>query len=391
MPMIIHSRPGLQQKGRKEKKNIRVFSSHCPAPPLAIIGAYPQHSSICIADCRECDLVRQAGVSDDLGGHGAGDGFVGFGGGEARGNVARARGGQEAVDAAFAKAPKIDVVYHIAALVGPFHDKNLYTAVNYHGTLHVMEAAKKGQVPRFVNSSSPSTRFTGADMEGLREDEMEIPTTFLALYAGSKAAAEQEVTKAATNTFMTINVAPHQVYGPHDQLFLPNLLETMGNGRLRIFGKGRNKISVCYVDNYCHGLMCGADALVPDFIGMGQFYIITDGPEQYFWDILNDAGMSMGFQDLTTKFHLPTPLLMTIAYICNVVGFLIGKKLKLNPFNVKMLTIHRYFSIENATRDLKYEPLFEFDPSWKRTIEWYKINWLPGYLERETKGCKKSN
>jgi nucleoside-diphosphate-sugar epimerase len=299
---------------------------------------------------------------------------------------------QEAVDAAFAKAPKIDVVYHIAALVGPFHDKNLYTAVNYHGTLHVMEAAKRCQVPRFVNSSSPSTRFTGADMEGLREDEMEIPTTFLALYAGSKAAAEQEVTKAATNTFMTINVAPHQVYGPHDQLFLPNLLETMGNGRLRIFGKGRNKISVCYVDNYCHGLMCGADALVPDFCGMGKFYIITDGPEQYFWDILNDAGMAMGFQDLTTKFHLPTALLMTIAYICNVVGFLIGKKLKLNPFNVKMLTIHRYFSIENAKRDLEYEPLFEFDPSWKRTIEWYKINWLPGYLERETKGCsKKSN
>jgi len=30
---------------------------------------------------------------------------------------------------------------------------------------------------------------------------------------------------------------------------------------LRVFGDGENVCSFCYVDNYCHGLMCGADAL----------------------------------------------------------------------------------------------------------------------------------
>lgn len=54
------------------------------------------------------------------------------------------------VQAAFEKAPKIDVVYHIAALVGPFHDKDKYAAVNYEGTLTIIEMCKKYKVPRLV-------------------------------------------------------------------------------------------------------------------------------------------------------------------------------------------------------------------------------------------------
>jgi hypothetical protein len=39
-----------------------------------------------------------------------------------------------------------------------------------------------------------------------------------------------------------VAVAPHQVYGPRDNLFLPNILEAAGTGRLRVMGNGRNKI-----------------------------------------------------------------------------------------------------------------------------------------------------
>eukprot|EP00565_Helicotheca_tamesis_P002643 CAMPEP_0185728516 /NCGR_PEP_ID=MMETSP1171-20130828/3823_1 /TAXON_ID=374046 /ORGANISM="Helicotheca tamensis, Strain CCMP826" /LENGTH=384 /DNA_ID=CAMNT_0028397231 /DNA_START=75 /DNA_END=1229 /DNA_ORIENTATION=- len=296
---------------------------------------------------------------------------------------------KECVDAAFDSEEKIDVVYHIAALVGPFHDKSKYMAVNYHGTMHVLENCKKNKVPKLVFSSSPSTRFTGGDIEGLREDEMPIPDKFLQLYAETKAYAEQEVTKANDPpNLYTIAVAPHQVYGPHDSLFLPNLLETMGNGRLRIFGKGDNKISVCYVDNYCHGLICGADALYDDSPALAKFYVVTDGPEVFFWKMINEAGMAMGFKDLFSKFHLSYYFLMTIAHICDGLGYILGKKFKLNPFNVKMLTIHRYFSIENAKRDLEYEPLFKYEDAWQTTIGWFLKNWLPGY---EAKTGKKYN
>jgi len=277
----------------------------------------------------------------------------------------------------------VDIVYHIAALVGPFHDRDKYYAVNFTGTMNLLEACRKFKIGKFVYASSPSTRFHGGDVTGQTEDELTFPKTYLQLYAETKAAAEQEVTKACTDSLLTVSVAPHQVYGPYDSLFLPSLLETAGNERLRVFGSGKNKISVCYVDNYCHGLMCGADALKPGSNVLGKFYVITDGVDVLFWEFVNEAGVAMGFTDLFSKFHLPVWLLMGLAYICNVVGFIINKKLKLNPFNVKMLVIHRYFSIENAKKDLSYEPVVEHKEAWASTIKWFKINWLPTYLKNK--------
>jgi sterol-4alpha-carboxylate 3-dehydrogenase (decarboxylating) len=292
----------------------------------------------------------------------------------------------EAVNAAFADHGPIDVCLHIGALVGPFYDYEKYMEVNYHGTVRIINACRNYEVSRLVYSSSPSTRFTGDDVTGQTEDELPMPKKWLAMYAEAKAHGEMAVTAACNNSdFLTVSVAPHQIYGPHDNLFLSNLLQTAGNNRLRIFGPGRNKISVCYVDNYCHGLLCGADALVPDSPVLGKFYVITDGEPQYFWDMLNEAIIAMGFTDLTTKMHLPIWLLFTLAYIANVIGYLTNTKLKLNPFNVKMLTIHRYFSIQNAIKDLKYQPVKPFKEAWPATIAWFKTNWLPTFLEETGK------
>ena len=89
---------------------------------------------------------------------------------------------------------------------------------------------------------------------------------------------------------------------------------------------------------------------------------------------------------LEEKFHLPTALLMGIAYICNVLGWVLRRKFKLNSFNVKMLTIHRYFSIGNAKRDLNYKPILNTQEGWSSTIDWFKEHWLPVYLERKKAG-----
>jgi UDP-glucose 4-epimerase len=81
----------------------------------------------------------------------------------------------------------VNVVFHIAALVGPFHEPKMYETVNYTATLHINDACRKYKAPKLVFSSSPSTRFTGADICGLTEDDLSIPNKFLALYAQTKA------------------------------------------------------------------------------------------------------------------------------------------------------------------------------------------------------------
>jgi nucleoside-diphosphate-sugar epimerase len=68
----------------------------------------------------------------------------------------------------------VDCVFHIAALVGPYHPQELYFKVNYEGTLNVIDACKTLGIRKIVMSSSPSTRFDGNDINGLREDQLSI-------------------------------------------------------------------------------------------------------------------------------------------------------------------------------------------------------------------------
>lgn len=314
------------------------------------------------------------------------------------------------VDIAFRACPGCEMIYHIAALVGPYHPKEAYDKVNYQGTVHLLDACTKYKVKRFVMSSSPSTRFPYPDpnVEGLTEEQLkeknggDYAPVFLQPYAETKAKGEQAVRSACGKNeedFLSIAVAPHQVYGPRDGLFLPSLLETAGSGKLRIFGEGNNKISFCHVDNYCHGLILGGEALYPGSPALGKFYIVTDGGALKFWDVLDQAVVAMGFKSLHKKFHLPAWFMMTIAYITVFIGniwaaltgtpkHVINYKLKLNPFAVKMLIIHRYFDISGAQRDLKYEPIITFEQGWAETIEWFQKNWLPKYLEKNNNKSK---
>ncbi|KAH8090240.1 3-beta-hydroxy-delta-5-steroid dehydrogenase [Aureococcus anophagefferens] len=255
-----------------------------------------------------------------------------------------------------------DCVWHNAAAVGPFHPKPLYTRVNYEGTLNVLMACKKRGVPKLVFSSSP----------------------YLQEYAGTKAAAELEVSKACCDDLLTVSVAPHQVYGPRDNLFLPNLLENAGNGRLRVFGPGYNRI--CFTPSTTTATASSSPALVPKSPALGNFYICTDGTthpggEQYllFWKELDRAVVGMGFSSLWAKFHYPTWFLTPIAAVCEVIGWILGTTLKLNLFNVRVLVMHRG-STSRRGRDLKFKPIIAYE-GWTETIAWFREHWLPTYAK----------
>jgi len=293
-----------------------------------------------------------------------------------------------------------DCVWHLAAAVGPFHPHDLYERVNYHGTLNVIEACQKHKVPKLVNSSSPSTRFTGEDIDGWTEDQMpKLPLkSYMAEYAATKAKGEMAVTEACCDELLTVSVAPHQVYGPRDNLFLPNVLESAGTGRLRVFscartGYGHNRVCMTHVDNYCHGLIIAADALYKESPALGKFYIVTDAdthphPEGYieFWKEVDIPIQRMGFQSIWDKWKLSFWFIMPIAYLCNLIGWLFGIKMKLNPFSVHMMTMHRWFDTSAAKRDLKYEPIISYREGWEDTAFWFRENWLPKFTNQGITG-----
>ena len=163
-----------------------------------------------------------------------------------------------------------DCVWHNAAAVGPFHPRELYHRVNVQGTINIIEACRQHKVPKIVMSSSPSTRFDGSDVDGLTEDQMpKLPLRrWMQDYAETKALGEMAMTAANCDSLLTIAVAPHQVYGPRDNLFMPNVLEAGGNGTLRIFAEGKNRVCFTHVDNYAHGLIIAERALYK--VGAGR-------------------------------------------------------------------------------------------------------------------------
>jgi nucleoside-diphosphate-sugar epimerase len=299
-----------------------------------------------------------------------------------------------ALDAAFKGA---DCVWHNAAAVGPFHPMDLYDKVNHQGTLRVIEACKRAGVRKCVMSSSPSTRFTGEDIDGLSEDEMPaLPLkSYMQAYAGSKARGELAMRAACSDDFMTVAVAPHQVYGARDNLFMPNVMEAAGSGRLRVFasartGRGFNRVCFTHVDNYAHGLIISERALYKGSPALGKFYIVTDGDTHpfsdgylYFWVVVDHAAREMGFRALFNRAKLPDWFLLPLARVSDLFTMITGINLKLNTFNVRVLTMHRWFAIDAAVRDLKFKPVIGFREGWADTIAWFQQHWLPKYHERQ--------
>eukprot|EP00511_Aplanochytrium_stocchinoi_P000379 CAMPEP_0204823510 /NCGR_PEP_ID=MMETSP1346-20131115/1596_1 /ASSEMBLY_ACC=CAM_ASM_000771 /TAXON_ID=215587 /ORGANISM="Aplanochytrium stocchinoi, Strain GSBS06" /LENGTH=414 /DNA_ID=CAMNT_0051950183 /DNA_START=83 /DNA_END=1327 /DNA_ORIENTATION=+ len=295
-----------------------------------------------------------------------------------------------------------DCVWHIAAAVGPFHPLEVYDKVNYHGTLNVIEACKACGVHKLIMSSSPSTRMLGDNIDGLRTTELpsfsEMEGKWLQPYAASKFRGEKAATEASCEELMTVAVAPHQVYGPRDNLFLPNMLEAAAGGKLRVFassgtGYGLNKVCFTHVDNYCHGLIITEKAMFPGSNALGKFYIISDGATHthkegyvYFWKELDKIIIQLGFPSIWEKYKLPYGLLMVVAYISLGIGWILGTKLRLNPFVVKVLTMHRWFNICDAVEDLNYEPIIDFTTGWKDCGEWFLENWKPGFERRGKQG-----
>ena len=79
-----------------------------------------------------------------------------------------------------------------------------------------------------------------------------------------------------------------------------------------------------------------------------------------FWPVLDEAIVAMGFGSIWAKVHLPMWLLWGLAYVCEAISWVLGITLKLNLFNVRVLTMHRWFDVSAAQRDLKYEPIIPY-------------------------------
>lgn len=263
-------------------------------------------------------------------------------------------------------------VYHVASMVQTKQSgSEPIWAVNHGGTRNMLAASQAHGIQRFVYVSSASVVYQGKDIEN-GDESLPYAAASQAPYADSKIAAERDVLAAHDPSgLVTCAIRPHVIYGPGDGRFLPAILRRAQSGTLR-FGVGReDKLSdFTYIDNLIDSLVLANQRLLDDPTLGGRAWFVTNGEPMGFWDFVDRVLVAMNLPKI--KGRIPYSIAYALAALAEHTNSLLGRDAGpengFTRFAVRYMCTHHYFSIENARRDLGYQPAVNIDEGIRRTI-----------------------
>ena len=153
---------------------------------------------------------------------------------------------------------KFDCIVHLAARAGvrpSIRDPKLYLDTNITGTFHLLEAARQGGVPRFINASSSSVYGVLKTLP-FRED-LALNQT-ISPYAATKLACEQLCSNYShLHGLRTISLRFFTVYGPRQRpdLAIHSFTRAIFEGRpIAQFGDGSTRRDYTYIEDILDGV-----------------------------------------------------------------------------------------------------------------------------------------
>jgi len=265
----------------------------------------------------------------------------------------------------------VDVIYHSAARVGERGTRTEYVADNLLGTRHLVDAARRHGVPRFVFVSSPSVVGNGRDQPDL-DESCPYPTEFLNHYSETKALAEHMVLAANASGFTTCAIRPRAVWGPRDRLgYMPRLVAKLLAGRLPDLSGGRPvTTSICHSNNAADAIVRAgrADASV---VG-GKAYFVTDGERVDTWELLRKLAGIFGAPPISRRVSPRTAAVMA--------GLMDGLwrfpplarryPPPISRYSLSLLTLTSTYNLAAARRDLGYAPTVDLPTGLKQLRHW---------------------
>jgi nucleoside-diphosphate-sugar epimerase len=272
-------------------------------------------------------------------------------------------------DVLFRAVQGVDVVFHVAALAGIWGSWPTYHRINVQGTTNIIEACRNAKVPFLVYTSTPSVVFNGEDICG-GDEGLPYGRDFLCHYAKSKVMAEAMVLAAVGDDLKTCALRPHLIWGPGDPHLLPRLLARGREKRLRQVGDGSNLVDITYIDNVAEAHILAAANLAGAGTASGKAYFISQGEPVRLWPWINELFSRMAVPpvekrvSLSTAYRLGMVLEMVYTVLC------LRQEPRMTRFLAEQLAKSHYFSIEQARRELGYEPLVSTEEGLRRTVQW---------------------
>lgn len=247
---------------------------------------------------------------------------------------------KEAVERAF--APGIDVVIHLAARAGvrpSIQDPELYISTNISGTYHVLDAARRHDIGRFVFASSSSVYGVNRKVPFAEGDLIQ---STISPYAMTKLAGEQMCSNFSHLFGMRIVCLRFfTVYGPSQRpdLAIHKFTDLIMKGdEVPMFGDGSTERDYTYIDDIVQGVLAAMD------YDKKRFDIFNLGESQ------------------TTR------LIDLIAEI----GKALGKSPKIRQMGEQPGDVPRtYADISKARELLGYHPTTQIPSGIPKFVEWY--------------------
>ena len=254
----------------------------------------------------------------------------------------------------------VDGVVHCAARSGVWGPLEDYLADNYTATANLMWAAKEAGAGWFVHTSSPSVIHTGAPLDGIDESAPYAAHPSRP-YPYSKMLAEKLVLGADTNTFRTVALRPHLIWGLGDPHFLPRLLKKARAGRLRL-PKTTALVDGTYIDNAAQALVLATEKMVAGGIAAqiigGQAYFISQGEPLTAFQLISKLLEAASGGQLQIKGEVPAWVAQGSGVVLEKVWGILRLKSEppLTSFVAEELTLPHWFKLDRARNDLGYIP-----------------------------------
>lgn len=266
-----------------------------------------------------------------------------------RGDIADARLVEQVLDKSF------DAVVHIAAeshVDRSIADAQEFIRTNVQGTFTLLEACRRGRIPRFLHISTDEVY--GSLEPGQRADEM-APLRPNSPYAASKAASDllvrsffQTYGLPASITRSSNNYGPSQFPEKLVPLIIANAME---GKKLPVYGDGLNERDWVYVEDHCRAL-----DQVLRYGQPGEIYNIAYG--------------------------CTTPNLVIVRQVLKI----LGKPEELIEFVADRPGHDRRYALDinKISREFGWRPTVSLEEGLERTVEWYRQN--PGWVRKARTG-----
>ena len=183
--------------------------------------------------------------------------------------------------------------FHLAAHLGQWGAREEFVAGNVTGTENALAGCREAGVSRFVHCGTEAALLAGEPLRSVDETAPLRPDS-KALYAATKALAEQAVRAASADGFETVVLRPRIVWGRGDTTLLPAIVAAVEAGRFAWIGGGGHLTATTHVDNVVEGLVLAAERG-----RAGEAYFVTDGEPVVFREFISELLRTQGVEPPT--------------------------------------------------------------------------------------------